>query len=170
LAKWKTLVYFIKRDKGVVPLTGDRAFPGQSFLNVPPIGLIEHMGKDSVLNLGDKKISFVVENNYTTVEPELLLASHMLYELGIHDKFTLAKLLLGKDLDYGDLKLMGQVYINMLKYDGEHGGAKLVKEWSEIKPLEQNVEFKPPPKKDRHDEVASKVDWIWKYRDGNKSN
>jgi len=163
LPKGKLLVNYINREKEVIPYIGERAFPGQSVLHVSPVGLIENTGKDSVLTWGDKKTVFAIENCYRTPQPEMLLASQILWELGIRDSTTLKKLLLGKDLGYGDLELMGKVYLNMLSYDDTHGAKKLVEEMKEYKG--EPVTFKPRavtlPKKtfvSRHDQIAEFID------------
>jgi len=164
LPKWKTLINYIKRDRVVVPIVGERAFPGQSFLQVPYLGLIEHMGKDAVLDWGDKKIVLAVENCYHTPEPEMLNAAQILYELGIHDTNNLKKLFLGEKMDYGTLELMGKVYMNMDKYDNNHGGSKLINEW---KNYEGETKVFTPNKKLEHDKAIDKIDWVWKRRESN---
>ena len=119
--KWKHLIDYIRRDNHMMPIFGDRAYPGESFLDVPQLGLIEFLGKDCYYNWGDKKILFGLENiNYS---PDIRYSNlcHILWELGFKNSADVKKVLTGEDLF-----LMGKVYLNMVKYDGDHGAAKFV--------------------------------------------
>ena len=53
---WKQLIDYLRRDGEVIPLIGKRAYMGESFLDVPELGLVEFLGKDTVYQWGDKKV------------------------------------------------------------------------------------------------------------------
>ena len=128
--KWDTIVDYIDRNRDVRSLTCTRPYHTQSFLEAKGFGLIENKGKDSVLKKGTKKYVLALENCEHTPDPNLVSASSILYdELGIHDMYTLKKLLTGEFLDVGDYKLMGQALVSMVTYHQRHGGQKLVSEW-----------------------------------------
>lgn len=141
--KWTTIVDFIDRDRDVHTVVADRPYHALSFLQAKGLGLVENKGKDSVLKKGTKKYVLALENCEHTPDPDMMLASEILYELGIQNSYTLKKLLTGKFLDAGDYKLMGQVLINMQNYELNHGGHRLVKEWKEYDG--KNMSFKPKP-------------------------
>jgi len=126
LPTWKHLINYMRRDNQIVPITGDRAYPGESFLDVPELGLIEFLGKDCVYQWGDKKVLWGLENVNFTPDPRYFNFTHLLYELGMKDSEDVANVLRGADLE-----LMGTVYLNMLKYDKENGVNKLVTELKE---------------------------------------
>lgn len=122
----------------MMPIFGDRAYPGESFLDVPDLGLIEFLGKDCYYNWGDKKILFGLENiNYS---PDIRYSNlcHILWELGFKNSADVKKVLTGEDLF-----LMGKVYLNMVKNDGDHGAAKFVKDLKKYDG--KKVDFKPSP-------------------------
>ena len=48
-------IEFIRRDANIAVLLGKRIFAGESFLDVPKLGLIEDLGKDTVFLFGRKK-------------------------------------------------------------------------------------------------------------------
>lgn len=141
--KWTTIVDFIDRDRDVHTVVADRPYHALSFLQAEGLGLVENKGKDSVLKKGSKKYVLALENCEHTPDPDMMLASEILYELGIQNSYTLKKLLTGKFLDAGDYKLMGQILINMQNYELNHGGHRLVKEWADYEG--KNLVFKPKP-------------------------
>jgi hypothetical protein len=116
----------MRRDNEIIPLVGERAYPGESFLDVKELGLVEYLGKDCYYNWGDKKIVWGLENINFTPDPRYFNFTHMLYSIGFTDSEDVKKVLKGEDLE-----LMGKVYLKMQEYDGEHGGAKLVEDMKE---------------------------------------
>ena len=76
---------FIRRDGIIVPLLGKRIFSGESFLEVPKVGLIEDLGKDTVFLWGRKKIRFGMENINYTPDPRFFNLTKELYSLGFDD-------------------------------------------------------------------------------------
>jgi hypothetical protein len=123
LPKWKHLIHYLRRDNHIVPILGTRAYSGESFLDVPKLGLIEFLGKDCYYSYGDKKILFGLENiNYS---PDIKYSNlcSTLWKLGFRNSEDLKKVLEGDDL-----LMMGKVYQNMLTYDDGHGACKLVED------------------------------------------
>jgi hypothetical protein len=121
LPKWKHLIDYLRRDNHIVSILGNRAYAGESFLDVPKLGLIEFLGKDCYYSWGDKKVLFGLENiNYS---PDIRYSNlcHILWELGFRNSDDVRKVLTGEDLF-----LMGKVYQSMLMYDGCHGAGRLV--------------------------------------------
>jgi len=123
LPLWKHLIDYMRRDNEVIPIIGERAYPGESFLDVKQLGLIEYLGKDCYYNWGDKKIMWGLENINYSPDPRYANFTHLLYTLGFSDSDDVINVLKGNDLE-----LMGKVYLNMLEYDGKRGAGKLVKE------------------------------------------
>jgi len=151
---WTTIIDFIDRNRDVHSVVADRPRHAQSFLEASGLGLVENKGKDSILKKGSKKYVLALENCEHTPDPDMMLASEILHELGIQSMYSLKKLLTGQYLDAGDYKLMGQSLINMQKYEYNHGGHKLVSEWKSyegknIKFAAKTIEKKQPlPKKE----------------------
>jgi len=140
MPKWKHLINYRRRDNEIVPIYGDRAYPGESFLDVPQLGLIEFLGKDCFYTWGDKKVLDGLENINFTPDPRYYNLTHLFYELGFTDSVDVSNVLNGRDLE-----LMGRIYLNMEKYDNKHGVKKLVKDLQEYDgkvvdfvPLKQN--------------------------------
>ena len=136
--KWKHLIDYIRRDNHVISIFGNRAYPGESFLDVPELGLIEFLGRDCYYNWGDKKILFGLENvNYS---PDIRYSNlcHTLWELGFKNSDDVRNVLMGNDL-----LLMGKVYQNMKSYDESHGVKRLVKDLREYNGPKRT--FLPPP-------------------------
>lgn len=121
--KWKHLINYIRRDNETVPLYGERAYPGESFLDIPQLGLMEFLGKDCYYTWGDKKYLWGLENiNYT---PDVRYSNlcHVLWELGFRSNVDVSKVLRGEDL-----LLMGKVFLLMEQYNNHHGAKKLVQD------------------------------------------
>jgi len=133
---WKTLTTYLRRDNEAIPLVGERAFSGESFLDVPQLGLIETLGRDTVYTWGDKKTVFALENVPFTPDPRYFTYTHLLWQLGFSSSEDLKEVLGGKDL-----YLMGQVYINMEEWDDNHGARRLVRDMYNYKG--KKVDFKP---------------------------
>jgi len=118
---WKTLTHYLRRDNEIIPLVGERAFTGESFIDIPQLGLVETLGRDTVYTWGDKKTVFALENVPFTPDPRYFNYTYTLWELGFSNSDDLKKVLLGEDL-----YLMGVVYQNMEKWDSSHGGERLM--------------------------------------------
>ena len=119
--KWKHLINYMRRDNEIVPVIGERAYPGESFIDVDKLGLIEFLGKDCVYTWGDKKVIWGLENINFTPDPRYFNLTHLLWELGFHDSDDIKNVLSGKDL-----YLMGRVNLNMDSYGSRHGANRLV--------------------------------------------
>lgn len=120
---WKQLIYYLRRDNEVVPLIGSRAYPGESFLDVPQLGLIEFIGRDTFYHYGDKKIVFGLENFSYTPDPRYGSLTHLLWELGFSSSDDVRNVLMGKDL-----YLMGKVFLRMQEWEDNHGTVRLVED------------------------------------------
>ena len=136
LPKWKHLINYMRRDNEIVPVIGQRAYPGESFLDVEHLGLIEFLGKDCVYTWGDKKVIWGLENINFTPDPRYFNLTHLLWEIGFHNSEDIKNVLSGKDL-----YLMGRVNLNMDTYDGKHGVEKLVKDLKNYDG--KKINFKP---------------------------
>jgi len=119
---WKHLINYMRRDNEIIPIVGNRAFPGESFIDVPKLGLIEFLGKDCVYTWGDKKILWGLENINFTPDGKFSNLCGVLYDLGMQNSDDMTNVFSGNDLE-----LMGTVYLNMRNY-GNRGGSKLVEE------------------------------------------
>jgi hypothetical protein len=124
------IVNYIRRDGMIVPLLGKRVFSGESFLDVPRIGLIEDFGKDTVFLWGKKKIRFGLENINYTPDPRYWNLTKELYDLGIDDSDDLFYIMnipniTDKDKKEYYLSRMAQVYYNM-KHQDKHGVHRLM--------------------------------------------
>ena len=148
----KHLINYLRRDNTVVPIEGIRAYPGESFIDVEGLGLVEFLGKDCYYTWGDKKIIWGLENINFTPDPRYFNLTHLLWELGLTDSVDVFNVLNGLDVE-----LMGRVYLKMLEYDGNHGVNKIV---SELKDYDgPSIKFKPKPRAMIHD-VHKQVDNI----------
>jgi len=124
--KGKHLINYLRRDNEVVPVEGIRAYPGESFIDVQGLGLVEFLGKDCYYTWGDKKVIWGLENINFTPDPRYFNLTHLLWELGFTDSVDVYNVLNGLDLE-----LMGRVYLHMKKYDNGHGSKKLVSDLKE---------------------------------------
>ena len=149
---WKHLINYLRRDNEVIPVVGERAYPGESFIDVDKLGLIEFLGKDCVYQWGDKKIVWGLENINFTPYPRYFNLTHLLYEVGFTDTNDVTNVLKGEDLD-----LMGRVYMNIIEYDDLHGASKLMTEMEEYDG--KIIEFKPVPQKG-HKDIAHFLDRV----------
>jgi len=149
---WKHLINYLRRDNEVIPVVGERAYPGESFIDVDKLGLIEFLGKDCVYQWGDKKIVWGLENINFTPDPRYFNLTHLLYEVGFTDTNDVTNVLKGEDLD-----LMGRVYMNIIEYDDLHGASKLMTEMEEYDG--KIIEFKPVPQKG-HKDIAHFLDRV----------
>lgn len=83
--KGKALIFFLRRDGEVVPVLGSRAYPGESFLDIPRLGIVHDLGKGSVYNLGMNKVRFVLENVNHTPQPRYANFTDWLYKIGFNN-------------------------------------------------------------------------------------
>lgn len=155
------IVNFIRRDGILVPLLGKRIFSGESFLEVPKVGLIEDLGKDTVLLWGKKKVRFGMENINYTPDPRFFNVTKELYSLGFDDSDDLYNVLNVNNMDAIKdskakayyLERMANIYWNMT-HEKPRGAARLVLSFKR-KPA-KTVDFKPkhvePVEKDFDDE------------------
>jgi len=127
------IINYIRRDAMIAPLLGTRIFSGESFLDVPKLGLIEDLGIDTVLLWGRKKIRFGLENINYTPDPRYWNMCKELYRLGFDDTDDLFNVLNIPNMD-GEkdrakkvyyLERMGNIYWNMV-HDEPHGVKKLM--------------------------------------------
>jgi len=146
------IINYIRRDGIIAPLLGKRVFPGESFLDVPKLGIIEDLGTDTVFLWGRKKVRFGLENINYTPDPRYMNMCKELYELGFDDTDDLQNIL---NIPYMDneremekkvfyLERMGHIYWNMTHRE-PRGGKKLVEIFK--KPREKNVTFGPSRRK-----------------------
>lgn len=148
---WKHLIKYIRRDNELIEVIGQRAYPGESFIDVPQLGLVEFLGKDCYFGCGDKKIVYGLENINYTPDPRYFNFTHLLYELGFNDSDDIKNVLSGKDLE-----LMGKVYLNMQRYDGGHGAKRLI---SDMQGYDgKKVVFTPTRSVKKHEVESVKAD------------
>jgi hypothetical protein len=126
------IVNFIRRDGIIIPLLGKRIFSGESFLDVPKVGLIEDLGKDTVLLWGKKKVRFGMENINYTPDPRFFNVTKELYSLGFDDSDDLYNVLDIPNIKAEDskrkayyLERMANIYWN-LTHEKPRGAARLV--------------------------------------------
>jgi len=146
--KWKHLIDYHRRDNVSVDLYGTRAYPGESFIDVPDLGLVEFLGKDCYYNKGDKTILYGLENiNYT---PDIRYSNltHILWELGFINSDEVKNVLSGNDL-----KKMGEVAYKIIDYDANHGPQKLTEELQNYDGKKRN--FNP---RHRHNKNQNTID------------
>jgi len=79
------VINYIRRDGIIQPLLGKRVFAGESFLDVPKLGIIEDLGKDTVFLWGKKKVRFGIENINYTPDPRYFNVCRELYQMGFDD-------------------------------------------------------------------------------------
>lgn len=154
LSPWKTLINYLRRDAEIIPVIGERAYSGESFLDVQYLGIFEFLGKDCVYTQGDKKVIWGLENINFSPDPRYWNLTHLLYELGFRNSEDVKNVL---NEEKPDLELMGKVYLNMLD-DGLHGADLLVDEMQNYDG--KIVDFEPTTK----DKVHMKLDEVLKRR------
>lgn len=119
--KNKHLIEYLRRDNKAISCYGERIYSGESFLEVPGLGLIEYLGKDCFYTKGDKKFVWTLENLNFTPDPKYGNFTSMLWRLGFNNSDDVTKVLQGKDLE-----LMGKIYINMVYWDKHNGVNRLL--------------------------------------------
>lgn len=162
LPKWKHLIKYLRRDNETVEVLGERAYPGESFVDVPLLGLIEYLGKDCYYNSGDKKYAWVLENMNFTPDPKYSNLTHVLWSLGFSNSDEV-KQVLNEKLP----ELREKIYRNMNQWDDNHGSNKLTKE---LKGYEgKTISFKPnilSSEKNHHHQITEKIDKLTRKKDG----
>ena len=149
---WKHLIKYLRRDNEVIELLGERAYPGESFIDVPMLGLFEFLGKDTVFHQGDKNFVWGLENINFTPDPRYFNFTHLLWELGFSDSDDIRNVLQGNDLE-----LMGKVYLKMENYDNGHGVQRLV---TELQEYDKDVVVFKPMKETSHKNITDIIDKI----------
>ena len=149
------IINYIRRDGIIAPLLGKRVFPGESFLDIPKLGILEDLGKDTVFLWGRKKVRFGIENINYSPDPRYFNLFKELYELGIDDSDDLREIMNVSNLTVNSmaekkkkvyyLTRMAEVYWNMTHRE-PHGGKRLVELFK--KPRDK-IKFGKP----RHDPV-----------------
>lgn len=140
------IINYIRRDGIIAPLLGRRIFSGESFLDVPRLGLIEDLGKDTVFLWGRKKVRFGIENINYTPDPRYWNLCNELYRLGFDDTDDLFNVLNIPSLNYETdkakkvyyLERMAQIYWNMTHQQSRRG-ERLVKSFKSRE--DKNVAF-----------------------------
>jgi hypothetical protein len=83
IPKDKILVFFIRRNGDLVPVLGSRAYPGESFIDVPKLGLLHDIG--NVQRFGVNNVQFALENLNHTADPTYANFNRWLYEIGFNN-------------------------------------------------------------------------------------
>jgi len=160
--KWKTLINYMRRDNVTIPLYGSRAYPGESFLDVQHLGLVEFLGRDTYYQWGDKKYIWGLENINFSPDPRYSNLCNTLWNLGVKNSDELKRVLNldkieAKYITDYDLYLMGKMYLRMGEWDNEHGANKLVQEMSDYNG--KTISFKPDERRLAKN-ISEKVDDI----------
>ena len=128
------IVNYIRRDGIIAPLLGKRVFSGESFLDVPKLGLIEDLGKDTVFLWGRKKVRFGLENISYTPDLRYANLTHELYKLGFDDSDDLYNILNIPNMDPDRDKAKKTYYLSRmaeinwnLDHQGERGAERLIR-------------------------------------------
>jgi hypothetical protein len=137
-AGMQSIVNYIRRDATVIPFVATRVYPGESFLQIPRLGLIEDLGKDTVFNWGVRRVRLGLENISYTPDPRFFNLTSEFYRLGFDNSDDLWSVLNVASIEDKEtrayyLEYMGKVYQNML-HPPLRGTARLVKELKERKP------------------------------------
>jgi len=144
------IINYIRRDGNIIPLVGNRVYSGESFLDIPRMGLIEDLGKDTVFNWGVRRTRLGLENINYTPDPRYFNLTAELYRLGFDNSDDLWNTLnvsgiTDKEMKTYYLDYMGRVYQNII-HPPLHGGKRLVQEMKERKP-HKVIKFRPGGKK-----------------------
>jgi hypothetical protein len=99
----KYLILFLRRDGEIIPVYGSKPYTGESFIDVPKLGLIHDLGKGSVCRWGMNSLRFAIENVNHTPNPRYVNFSSFLYDLGF-DNYSEVKAAVQGNNGYNDLK------------------------------------------------------------------
>jgi hypothetical protein len=137
------MIPFIRRDGIIIPVLGKRVFTGESFLDVPKLGLIEDLGAGTVLLWGRKKIRFGLENISYTPDMRYANLCATLRQLGFDDSDDLTAIMNipsikdEKERAYA-LSRMAEVYWKMTHMQPK-GAERLLESFK--RPLDTRVDF-----------------------------
>lgn len=134
--KYKHLIEYLRRDNKDIECYGERIYSGESFLDIPGLGLLEYLGKDCYYSRGDKKFVWALENLNYTPDPRYGNFTHILWNLGFNNSNDVKNVLLGRDME-----LLAKVYCNMENWDKDHGASKLLNTLESYKG--KTISFKP---------------------------
>lgn len=140
------VINYIRRDGIITSLLGKRIFSGESFLDVPRLGIVEDVGKDTVFSWGKKKVRFGLENINYTPDPRYWNMCRELYQLGFDDTDDLYNVMNIPNMDNEAdkakkvyyLERMANIYWKM-KHQQPRGGEKIVKNF--MKKPEKHTSF-----------------------------
>lgn len=140
------IINYIRRDGIIQPLLGKRVFSGESFLDVPKLGIIEDLGKDTVFLWGKKKVRFGIENINYTPDPRYWNVCKELYRLGFDDTDDLYNVMNIPNIDPEKDKIkkvfyltrMADIYWNMT-HEQPRGAERLMEKFRERR--EKNESF-----------------------------
>jgi len=113
IPRWKQLVAYLRRDNRIVSLVGERAFAGESFIDIPNLGLMEFLGKDCVYQWGDKKVIWGLENVNFSPDPRYGNLCNCMWRLGFSNSDEVKQVLNGENAE-----LRTKVYNNILEWEG----------------------------------------------------
>jgi len=143
----KELIIWLRRDGSVIPSYASRPFFGESFLDLPRVGLIHDLGKGSVYRWGDKNVRFALENVNHTPDPTYVNYTHWLYKMGF-DNMAGVRKFIDNDGKSEDVTVPFEPV------------STLVTEMKEAKKVDKS--FKPLVKKhEKHDVIGGLID-RWK--------
>lgn len=152
------VINYIRRDGTIIPLLGKRVFAGESFLDVPRLGLVEDLGKDTVFLWGRKKVRFALENVSFTPDPRYMNVTSELARLGFDDMEDMRQVLsipgMSSEKDKPRktyyLTRMADIYWNMTHAPSK-GAERLVSNFKV--PVNKNVRFRKKTKRPVNVEV-----------------
>jgi len=129
-----SLINYIRRDAHIIPLVGKRVYSGESFLEIPKLGLIEDLGSGTVFTWGRKRVRFGLENINYTPDPRFWNLTHELYKMGFDDNDDLYNVLNIPNMDTKTerikkvyyLERMGRIYWSMT-HEEPRGAKKLTR-------------------------------------------
>lgn len=116
IPKWKQLIIYLGRENDAYPIVGEKAFYGQSFLDVPYLGLMEFLGKDCVYTWGNKKTIFGLENLCFSPDPRYGNFTHCCWKLGLSNSDEIKMILDEKNMDKEVQELREKIYYNILNW------------------------------------------------------
>lgn len=144
----KLLLLFIRRDGEIVPVYGTRPYAGESFIDVPKLGLLHDLGKGSVCRWGMNNVRFCLENVNHTPDLSYVNYANFLHTIGFNDFNEVQHCIQGK----GDFQEMQEQIKEELPFH-------------QIKPtqiLEKNIlDAEPKPIKESK-KIESKIDLLFK--------
>jgi len=165
LQKDKLLIWFLRRDGSIVPVLGTRAYPGESFIDVPKLGLIHDLGKGSVYRIGKNPVRFALENVNHTPNPSYANFTNWLYDLGFNNLDEVQSTINDEE-GYGDKKAEVTEKIEDMKPVVDKLEAEILAEEKEkqfhiVEPVKKTIQIKRRTKEeDEHGKIADILDRI----------